>query len=662
LIKEAFMTSGLIRILLIDDQPLTAKLLSRMLADQPDLELHYCSDPQEAILTAQRVMPAVVLMDLVMPGIDGIMLLKRFRELSQCCPVPIVMLSTTEEPDTKAKAFLNGANDYLIKLPDKLEIIARLRYHAESYFNAIGSRKAENKYRKLFEHSRDAIFLTDVETERIIDCNDAATHLMAMPRDRIIGMYQPELHAPHDARYYKSLFNQHIQFQKEITTEIYIQRPDGERIPVDVSAVMFEQEGHLYSQWMFQDISERKQLLKSLEEILSLAESANRAKSEFLATMSHEIRTPMNAVLGMAEALLETVLTDEQRRYVRIFNRAGETLLAIINDILDLSKIEAGQMELEPAPCSLLEVIDATLDVFGEQAQDKGVRLIDACDRKDLPNQIVADCLRLRQVLMNLLGNALKFTQQGEITLSARSARRPGEEGMILFSVQDTGIGIPYEKQGKIFAPFTQGDASTTRRFGGTGLGLTICRQLVEMMGGRIGVKSEEGQGSTFYFTVRVEIPKGEESFPDTNIVTGTPGSVFSSLLHRRVPIQPLRILLVDDAEDNRLLIDIFLKDTSHQLVCVENGQLAVDEHKKNLYDLILMDVQMPVMDGYTATRLIREWEQERRHTWIIALTAYAMQRDTERSLAAGCDMHLTKPLRKARLLEAIDSLIQKHA
>jgi signal transduction histidine kinase/DNA-binding response OmpR family regulator len=545
-----------------------------------------------------------------------------------------------------------------------------------------------------------------------------------------------------------------------------------------------------------EEVAARTAELSTANEVCSFAkeeaEEATKAKSDFLSIMSHEIRTPLNAILGMGELLEETSLTPDQKEYVQLSGSAGSTLLALINDILDFSKIEAGHIDLESINFNVRETVEKNCEIMAARAHKKNLEIAFHIS-PETPIFVMGDQARLNQILINLIGNAIKFTDTGEVVVKVQKAPEPSGEGQgleLLFSVIDTGIGIPGNKAETIFETFSQADSSTTRKYGGTGLGLSICKRLVELMQGRIWVEGEFGKGSAFHFTVRLLPGIAEENLPPSAsevnlagkkvlIVDDTPvnrlilreflkgwgalvveaedgenalkeiirakdandsfdfilldckmpgmdgfevaqrikeipgltglsimmvtsdnrsGDIAkckkygisryllkpikrSSLLKAilevmarpkdgvvekvvkevafSIDLQPMNILLVEDTVDNQFLFRAFLKSIPWNLDIAENGAIGVDKFKTGKYDLVLMDMQMPVMDGYTATREIRRWEKEMgvKDTPIIALTAYALAEELRKSIEAGCNGHITKPVKKAKLIESI----QKH-
>jgi signal transduction histidine kinase/CheY-like chemotaxis protein len=381
------------------------------------------------------------------------------------------------------------------------------------------------------------------------------------------------------------------------------------------------------------------------------AEVANRAKGEFLANMSHEIRTPMNGVIGMAELLLDGALNVEQRDFAQTIRDSGRALLTVINDILDFSKIEAGKVELESIPLSVRDLLDDVAKLVAVEANPKNLAITTQTDAA-VPEWVTGDPGRLRQILLNLCGNAVKFTRQGRVSLRVEAIARDDNSVMLRFEVKDTGIGIRVDRLHTLFQPFSQVDASTTRRFGGTGLGLSIVKRLAHLMGGDSGVISEAGVGSTFWFTGRF----GTDASPFCEIATadGWRPPEIRSATDAATGRKRGRILLAEDNLVNEKVARRTLERLGYSVDVARNGALAVSAWETGRYDLILMDCQMPVLDGYEATREIRRREKPGSRIAIVALTAHAMKDDDLKCKAAGMDDYITKPIDRARLEECL--------
>ncbi|ACF12491.1 multi-sensor hybrid histidine kinase [Chloroherpeton thalassium ATCC 35110] len=574
--------------------------------------------------------------------------------LEQFHKTPVIFITGTGDEEIAVNAMKSGAYDYLVKDPER----NYLKVLPLSIEKAIHHQKSAERLRLLESvvvNGNDAVLIAEHTGKssggypKVIYINRAFTLATGYELEEVIEKPSDVLFGEKTSQRELVKIRKAMKGNESVRTELICYKKDGAVFWNDVNIVPVKDENGIYTHWVsvHRDITHRKKTEEALVKAKILAEESMRSKERFLANMSHEIRTPMNAVIGMTNLLLRTPLSSEQAECVDIIKQSSENLLVIINDILDFSKIESGKITFESIPFSLHSLLKKTISTFSLKASEKDLSLSLSLDAS-CPDSVMGDSVRLNQILVNLVGNALKFTEKGKIVVKVQLDRRTPTHSVVLFSISDTGIGIDAEKQETIFESFTQAGNDTTRKFGGTGLGLAITKKLVELQGGKIWVKSELGVGATFSFALPLKVAQTEYSTPKLQVQRQAV-SDFSK--HR--------ILLVEDNYFNQIVAKKTLETFQVSCDVAENGRVALERLAAAKYDLILMDVQMPEMDGYEATRLIRKMPPPLNEIPIIAMTAGALKGDDEKCINAGMNDYISKPFDPERLYELLAAHFQ---
>lgn len=511
-------------------------------------------------------------------------------------------------------------------------------------------KKKEEMFRTVVENQGEGVGVVD-ENENFIFANPAANRIFGLENGELIGKNLRDFSTSEQLKIFLEQTEQRKGGEKG-TYEAEILRKDGKTRTLQVTATprVSKTGEYLGAFGIFVDITDLKKTENDLKKAKEIAERANRSKSDFLAFVSHEIRTPMSGVIGVTDLLLETSLNSKQKYLVDMIRISGENMMLLLNDILDFSKLEYGKFKLEIMTISLSETIEESLKLFSPAAHEKKIGMSYHI-KKGVPNFVKTDNKRLKQILANLLSNAIKYTEHGDIELKIETRKKFADNVELVFSVKDSGVGISEELQKKLFTPYEQEEEIITRKYQGTGLGLAICKKMTELLGGNIWVESKKGAGTVFYFTIKAGLSEEYISFFETDRQKNTVKREESLLSEK----YPFRILVAEDNMINRKLMLKILESFGYSAMIASNGREVLEIVENEPVDLIFMDIQMPEIDGFEATKIICEKIPKKNRPKIIALTANALEGDRERCLEVGMDDYISKPIRKDDLYNIID-------